>query len=86
MRLIDADELERDYLCDEAGMPLNGNMKVNFATVRCWLRCQLPVDTVPVVRCKDCKYAIPKMGGIVCDRFGRTVKRKDDFCSYGETK
>ena len=40
------------------------------------------VDSVPVVRCKDCKH---EFGGscIIC---GFQKRKPDDYCSYGERK
>ncbi len=40
------------------------------------------VDSVPVVRCKDCKH---EFGGscIIC---GFQKRKPEDFCSYGERK
>ena len=50
-------------------------------------------DVVPVVRCKDCKYFIPKVDGTVgfckCGEvcgYLTTMRVADDFCSYGERK
>ena len=51
-----------------------------------------PVDYVPVVRCKDCKYSCKDGNGRSCEgywyelsEYDVTVK-DDDFCSYGERK
>lgn len=77
MRLIDADELMKEF---EA----NGTW---------WEQARLEeaptVDAVPVVRCKDCKYA----GGTTIDgdieifcKYSRAYFLKDSFCSYGERK
>lgn len=40
------------------------------------------VDSVPVVRCKDCKH---EFGGS-CILCGFQKRKPDDFCSYGERK
>ena len=40
------------------------------------------VDSVPVVRCKDCKH---EFGGS-CILCGFQKRKPDDFCSYGEGK
>ena len=41
------------------------------------------VDAVPVVRCKECKWA---GGDFVCYRGVMVQHKPDDFCSYGERK
>ena len=54
-----------------------------------WLNSAPTVDTVPVVRCKDCKhYEIHKPKVLEnCERKGYIIPMKpDDFCSYGERK
>ena len=48
------------------------------------------VDAVPVVRCKDCKYAYINSfsalsGEALCSSSGK-VMQQDAFCSYGERK
>lgn len=48
------------------------------------------VDAVPVVRCKDCKYAYinsysAASGNALCSA-SANVTQQDDFCSYGERK
>lgn len=40
------------------------------------------VDSVPVVRCKDCKH---EFGGS-CILCGFQKRKPEDFCSYGERK
>ena len=49
-----------------------------------------PVDAIPVVRCKDCKYGdydSKPDGAMVCLRTKDGFWRKEtDFCSYGERK
>ena len=42
-----------------------------------------PVDAVPVVMCKDCKYYERSMG--YCERLGITIN-DEDYCSFGERK
>ncbi len=44
-------------------------------------------DVVPVVRCKDCKYAVETWSGSVhfC-MFSHMPIRPDDFCSCAERK
>lgn len=55
------------------------------------LEAALPIDAVPVVRCKDCKHNYSKehnkrynLEDIVCDYWGTDGLNDDDFCSYGE--
>lgn len=40
-------------------------------------------DVVPVVRCKECKWA---GGDFVCYRGVMVQHKPEDFCSYGERK
>ena len=47
-------------------------------------------DVVPVVRCKDCKYAYinsfaVSSGEALCTLSGKPMQQ-DDFCSYGERR
>lgn len=64
MRLIDAD-LAPIYLNDAACEQIKS----------------MPtIDTVPVVRCKDCKYWDHG------DCYRLELSRPDDFCNYGEVK
>ena len=54
-----------------------------------WLNFAPTIDTVPVVRCRDCKhYEIHKPKVLEnCERKGYIIPMKpDDFCSYGERK
>ena len=41
------------------------------------------VDAVPVVRCKECKWA---GGDFVCYRGVMVQHKPEDFCSYGKRK
>ena len=47
-------------------------------------------DVVPVVRCKDCKYAyinsFSAASGVVFCSSNMKAMQEDDFCSYGERK
>jgi hypothetical protein len=92
MRSIDADAL-RETMYHEAFEKDNDMQKWDSG---CWIRYKLfekcieaapTIDTVPVVRCKDCKYS---------EHWYRDKKRcffwcevgigvfEDGFCSYGE--
>lgn len=83
MRLIDADKLERqEFDGEEACFDYVDTEDIDNAPT---------VDTVPVVRCKDCKHY--DMG--VCLKIysdgnvhsAAWQKRKpEDFCSYGEQR
>ena len=55
------------------------------------------IDAVPVVRCRDCKYAYinsfsSASGVALCSHWtnkaagAQIVVRQDDFCSYGQRK
>ena len=76
MRLIDADVANRWMEQNEAYMDAE------------ILRAIPTVDAVPVVRCKDCKYAYIKSfsaaSGIVFCSSNMKAMQQDDFCSYGE--
>lgn len=91
MRLIDADNV-RDLFDAEfketrklilAGGKHLDNLAEGFT--------EMPtVDAVPVVRCKDCKYAYinsfsASSGVALCTSSGQPMQQ-DDFCSYGERK
>ena len=45
----------------------------------------MPDDTVAVVRCKDCAFAVDGVNGLVCYHFEEYTK-SNAFCSYGERK
>ena len=49
----------------------------------CWAKAMQTVDAVPVVRCKECKWA---GGDFVCYRGVMVQHKPEDFCSYGERK
>lgn len=49
----------------------------------CWAKAMPTVDAVPVVRCKECKWA---GGDFVCYRGVMVQHKPEDFCSYGERK
>ena len=42
------------------------------------------VDAVPVVRCKDCKYAEQEDYDYLCHYNGCDWKSGEHYCSYGE--
>lgn len=49
----------------------------------CWAKAMPTVDAVPVIRCKECKWA---GGDFVCYRGVMVQHKPEDFCSYGERK
>lgn len=49
----------------------------------CWAKAIQTVDAVPVVRCKECKWA---GGDFACYRGVMVQHKPEDFCSYGERK
>lgn len=78
MRLIDADVASRWMEQNEAYMDAE------------ILRAIPTVDAVPVVRCKDCKYAYidsysAASRHVICSA-SANVTQQDDFCSYGERR
>lgn len=103
MRLIDADNVpvmfdaefkETKKLILEGETHLD-NLAEGFAEAIHVIRAMQTINAVPVVYCKDCKYAeIEKMYGStllfcindnLCDGKPLTMC-PDDFCSYGERK
>lgn len=45
-------------------------------------------DVVPVVRCKDCKYAkfMARCSKYMCGKYAGSLMFPNDFCSYGERR
>ena len=84
-RLIDVDEARRRIIAFATGL----HSEVLPVDTLMVLLMQVPtVDSVPVVRCRECKHCDPE--NYHCDHPMGTaapLKRKpDDFCSYGERK
>lgn len=74
MRLIDIEaEVCADCVCRD---------KCDRQTY-CWVKEMQTVDAVPVVRCKECKWA---GGDFVCYRGVMVQHKPEDFCSYGERR
>ena len=85
MRLIDGDKLQefpiRANRCDKEHA--NTHFINGIESVMEYAELLPTVDAVPVVRCKECKWA---GGDFVCYR-GMIVQHKPgDFCSYGERR
>lgn len=76
MRLIDADKL-RTIRSIQSG-DFN-----SIETIQKWIDDAPTVDSVPVVRCKDCKYY--NIYNHYCVNDGVSVKL-DDYCSWGERR
>lgn len=96
MNLIDADAFKKkldntdEDLCADYG---DGFCKFGYSksVLRLLLSEATTVDSVEVVRCKDCKHAwIHPCGYINCRRSGLVDHdmnfSPDDFCSYGERR
>ena len=81
-RLIEADALRESWL------DWNPYEIIEANTVLESIDAAPTVDSVPVVRCRECKHCDPE--NYHCDHPMGTaapLKRKpDDFCSYGERK
>jgi hypothetical protein len=92
MRLIDADEALRlfgEEYEETKELIHNGETQLDslaegFTEAYHIIKYVLPtVDAVPVVRCKECKWA---GGDFVCYRGVMVQHKPEDFCSYGERK
>ena len=92
MRLIDADAL-KEYFPDNG----EGSWTYNV-TVKAYIDAQPAIDSVPVIRCKDCKWwkeYCRIVDGEVSDH-ACSLKREtdgnmhrakaDDYCSWAERK
>ena len=90
MRLCDLDEIkvciDRQY---ENCHGYSGSKKAIYReailAVKSILHSAKPIDAVPVVRCRDCKYHedTPVIGFEHCCLYDLTM-RYNDFCSYGK--
>lgn len=85
MRLIDADKLQefpiRANSCDKEHA--NTHFINGIESVMEYAELLPTVDAVPVVRCKECKWA---GGDFVCYRGVMVQHKPEDFCSYGERR
>lgn len=87
MRLIDADALKFNF---QYGYDDNGILLVPYRDAKKLIEAAKTVDAVPVVRCRDCKFAYinsfsAASGIALCTSSGQPMQQ-DDFCSYGERK
>ena len=73
MRLIDADEIQRQRIKDVIDAIVDSTPTV---------------DAVEVVRCKDCKHWKETVNGVpTCQGHGIAfITQAEDYCSYGERK
>lgn len=87
-----SDCLSRDQLihalCDNCTLRTAGSDNCrNGCPAYNFLASAPPVDAVPVVRCRDCKYFTERYNnayrGHYCERIVEFVQ-KEDFCSKGE--
>ena len=88
MRLIDADRA-LEIVRDQGITHKNAYHLTNYATLI--LREAPTVDAVEVVRCKDCvngTFCLNSQGAeyVDCMLDDYSVRKPDDFCSYGERK
>lgn len=85
MRLIDGDKLQefpiRANRCDKEHA--NKHFLNGIETVLEYAELLPTVDAVPVVRCKECRWA---GGDFVCYRGVMVQHKPEDFCSYGERR
>ena len=85
MRLIDGDKLQefpiRANRCDKEHA--NTHFINGIESVMEYAELLPTVDAVPVVRCKECKWA---GGDFVCYRGVMVQHKPEDFCSYGERR
>nr|DAQ81327.1 MAG TPA: hypothetical protein [Caudoviricetes sp.] len=90
MRLIDVDAFIRflaEQKVKETGAFTKGVNKALNIAISALKNPQITptVDSVPVVRCKDCKYYKPDEYECGCDfAGGLPYVKAGDFCSYGE--
>ena len=91
MRLIDADELKKNFqdelckgiACAECSMQAEG-----FCRVERWIDIAPTIEAEPIVRCRDCKWW-DKDNGFddkgYCDLLD-SYWRPDEYCSDGERR
>ena len=97
MRLIDADALIDFIDCGHLRNPLESCLSEH--NIINMLKARPTIDSVEVVRCKDCTYYCPASDGHGGEmHYGFCINRHDgtcgatrnryerDFCSYGERK
>lgn len=89
MRLIDADvavENIEEWL-NSVGTALIGKGLSYTGELMGCIEDAQTVDAVPVVRCRECRFNIPRDdGSFGCYRNFMDYHNLEDFCSYGERK
>lgn len=79
-----------EYIEREAALEITKRTSGDYATAFAEIRKIPAADVVPVVRCKDCKYAyinsFSAASGVALCSSSTKVMQQDDFCSYGERK
>lgn len=96
MRLIDANKLIKNGLRVNYGFDDDGVLLIPIGDVIRSIKMAKTVDSVPVVRCRECKHWKPsgsKAGNSFSDmeyiggcEFTNYYRSESDFCSYGERK
>ena len=86
VRLIDADAIEH---CLVIGGRRHGKTIIS-EIIRRAIQTAPTVDAVPVIRCKDCKWAIKCYGDVVMvDEYGEEIHEPlgmNGYCSMAERK
>ena len=79
-----------EYIEREAALEITKRTSGDYATAFAEIRKIPAADVVPVVRCKDRKYAyinsFSAASGVALCSSSAKVMQQDDFCSYGERK
>ena len=75
-------------LCDNLIAAMPTSFYSGIMAVRNGLASLLAADVVPVVRCKECRYAYDSVGGWCCSHgiCVDCIVREDFFCADGERK
>lgn len=90
MKLIDADEFAKTLYENIR----SDNLRI-YSEVCNHIKNAPTVDAVEVIRCKDCKYYIPRIkvptdSGVftvkICSRISIGITNPEWYCSYGERK
>lgn len=87
-RYIDVDEFYVSQMVRCCGEPVIGTCTNDNVKLYDEIQKFTTADVVPVVRCKDCRFATEDTmidGWYYCHNNGMTHK-PDTFCSYGERK
>ncbi len=77
-----------DYIDREAALSAQ-NKSMNLNEMRARLQRIPAADVIPVVRCRDCRFARFGPEWIICENFNglcTTALGLEDFCSHGERR